>query len=233
MFSHQVAKWCWRTKDKCNMPSFFPFFSHFFFFFFFTSTYRQETKTSGSSKKLFSCITIVNMGDFITRNPSETRLCGSAEKNECKNFSGNTSETDEGDVEILLRTQTTARQRHDEIKKLDWGKEGNNDVFASFQSRKDSQMVRCGVRGLGVGGHLNTSWPLPPALLFFPPSLWSPSLHPVSLVKLGLVLGVGVLDGDAAWQDGGHVVADALVLSLLLSLLLHFPQLYAWRGETQ
>lgn len=57
--------------------------------------------------------------------------------------------------------------------------------------------------------------------------LSTPSLHPVSLVKLGLILGVGVLHGDAARQDGGHVVAHALVFGLLLPLLLHFPQLNA------
>jgi len=31
-------------------------------------------------------------------------------------------------MEILLRTQTTTRQRYDEIKKLDRGNAGNNNV---------------------------------------------------------------------------------------------------------
>lgn len=80
-------------------------------------------------------------------------------------------------------------------------------------------------RGLRVSSAfvLSRRLPLPPHRLF-------PSLHPVAFVELGLVLGVRVLHGDAARQDGGHVVADALVFSLLLSLLLHFPQLYACSG---
>lgn len=52
-----------------------------------------------------------------------------------------------------------------------------------------------------------------------------PSLHPVAFVKLRLVLGVGVLHSDASRQNGGHIVPDALVFSLLLSLLLHFSEL--------
>lgn len=34
MFSHQVAKLYWRTKDRCNMPSFVLFISFFFLLFF-------------------------------------------------------------------------------------------------------------------------------------------------------------------------------------------------------
>lgn len=79
-FSHQAAKRSRRTEEKCNMPSFIPFLSSCVFQFcfrFFTLTYRSQTKTSGSSKKKqFSWILIVNMEDFIQRNPEETRSCG-------------------------------------------------------------------------------------------------------------------------------------------------------------
>lgn len=51
------------------------------------------------------------------------------------------------------------------------------------------------------------------------------SFHPVSFIELGLILWVWVLHGDAAWEDGGHVVPDSFVFGLLFSLLLHFPQL--------
>lgn len=73
-------------------------------------------------------------------------------------------------------------------------------------------------------GHLNLFCPQPPTLI---PLVFPPSLHPVSFVKLRLVLRVRVLHSDSPWEDGGHVVPDPLVFSLLFSLLLHFPQLDA------
>lgn len=75
------------------------------------------------------------MGDFFTGNPAETRLCGNAEKNECKSVFWNTRKTDMVDVEILLPTQTTTRQRYDEIKKLDRGGVGNNISLLSGVER--------------------------------------------------------------------------------------------------
>lgn len=63
--------------------------------------------------------------------------------------------------------------------------------------------------------------------LFFKTSL----VRPLVLVELGVVVGLAVLHGDAARQDGGHVVAHGLPLRLLLPLLLHLPQLDTWRGE--
>lgn len=55
-------------------------------------------------------------------------------------------------------------------------------------------------------------------------------IGPLVLVELGVVVRLAVLHGDAARQDGGHVVADGLPLGLLLPLLLHLPQLDTWRG---
>lgn len=52
-------------------------------------------------------------------------------------------------------------------------------------------------------------------------------IRPFILVELGgVVLGVAVLHGDAAGQDGGHVIAHHVPL-LLLPLLLHLAQLEA------
>ena len=58
-------------------------------------------------------------------------------------------------------------------------------------------------------------------------------VRPLVLVQLGVVVGLAVLHGDAAGQDGGHVVAHRLPLSLLLPLLLHLPQLDACREEEE
>lgn len=80
----------------------------------------------------------------------------------------------------------------------------------------------------GLGGHLNkflSSTTTNAAFSRFVPRL--PSFHPVSLIKLRLVLGVWVLHSDPPRQNGGHVVPDSLVLSLLFSLFLHFAQLDA------
>lgn len=73
-------------------------------------------------------------------------------------------------------------------------------------------------------GHLKMFCPQPPTLISL---VFPPSFHPVSFVKLRLVLGVRVLHSDAPWEDGGHVVPNPLVFSLLFSLLLHFSQLDA------
>lgn len=56
-------------------------------------------------------------------------------------------------------------------------------------------------------------------------------IGPLVLVELGVVVRLAVLHGDAARQDGGHVVADGLPLGLLLPLLLHLPQLDTWRED--
>lgn len=102
-----------------------------------------------------------------------------------------------------------------------------------FCPQQEGLMARREPQGWGgTGGHLNMFVLCCCCRIFSSLSLApdGQSLHPVALIKLRLVLGVGVLDGDAARQDGGHVVAHALVLGLLLSLLLHFPQLDTWRG---
>lgn len=125
------------------MPSFFPFLC---FFFHIDLQIRNKSKWF-VIKVFFLCITIVNMGDFITRNPAETRSCGSAEETDCKKLLLETLETDKNNVEIPLRTQTTTRQRYDEIKKKK-GKVGNNDVLAFVQSRRDSVWTA----GFGDGG---------------------------------------------------------------------------------
>lgn len=110
------------------------------------------------------------MGDFITRNPAETRSCGSAEETDCRKLLLETLETDKNNVEIPLQTQTTTRQRYDEIKKkkkkLDGGKVGNDDVLAFVQSRRDSLMAKCGLPGLGMGAPEHIC-PLLPAIFFF------------------------------------------------------------------
>lgn len=78
--------------------------------------------------------------------------------------------------------------------------------------------------------------PTPP--LNFPPHhqpsprlpFWTEFLvGPLVLIELGVVVGLAVLHGDAARQDGGHVVAHRLPLGLLLPLLLYLPQLDTWR----
>lgn len=75
----------------------------------------------------------------------------------------------------------------------------------------------------------------PSSLLTEPPSLSRSFQHfslvrPLVLVELGVVIGLAVLHSDTARQDGSHIVADRLPLCLLLSLLLHLPQLDTWRG---
>lgn len=68
----------------------------------------------------------------------------------------------------------------------------------------------------------------PPPIPFSPPLF---SVGPLVLVELGVVVRFAVLHSDAARQDRGHVVAHGLPLCLLLPLLLHLPQLDAWRGD--
>lgn len=86
-----------------------------------------------------------------------------------KTSPGDARETDERNLEISLRTQTTTRQRYDEIKKKKEAgqrKSGRQRCLDPSQSRKDSLMARCGVQGLGVGGTPEHVCPLPPTLLF-------------------------------------------------------------------
>lgn len=59
------------------------------------------------------------------------------------------------------------------------------------------------------------------------------SVGPVVLVQLRVIVRVAVLDGDAAGQDGGHVVAHGLALGFLLLQFLHLLQLDSWIHGTQ
>lgn len=54
------------------------FFSNFFFVFVFPQHQGTDKKRKqvALQKKLSSCIPIVNMRDFITRNPAETKSRG-------------------------------------------------------------------------------------------------------------------------------------------------------------
>lgn len=127
--------------------------------------------------------------------------------------------------------KTTMRWRFDEIKKAQQRKSGGPPTFLLFSRVSRTLVGEVWTTGVWGWEHLNKFVLCCLRCIFF--FTFPRSLHPVSFVKLRFVLRVGVLHGDAAWQDGGHVIADTFVLSLLFSLLLHFPQLDACRGENQ
>lgn len=52
-----------------------------------------------------------------------------------------------------------------------------------------------------------------------------PSVRPLVIVQLGVVVGLAVLHGDPAGQDRRYVVAHGLFFGLLFPLLLDFPEL--------
>lgn len=59
------------------------------------------------------------------------------------------------------------------------------------------------------------------------------SVGPLVVVELRrVVLAVAALHGDAAGQDGGHVVPEVVPL-LLLPLGLHLPEVEPWKTRTQ
>lgn len=54
-----------------------------------------------------------------------------------------------------------------------------------------------------------------------------PSVRPLVIIQLGVVVRLAVLHRDPAGQDGRHVIAHGLFLGLLLPLLLDFAKLNA------
>lgn len=132
MFSHQVAKWCWELRINATCLHFVLFYFLIFIFFFLKIDIQIRNKNKWFFKKKVI---------FMYDDSKQGRVVVQKRMN-AKNFSWNTRETDKGNVEILLLTQPTTRQRYGEVKKKAWQRTtGQQQYSTSFQSTKDSVWV--------------------------------------------------------------------------------------------